>query len=128
MSDGADLELVAAGLRADAREMPALLNGLGAWFEEAVPHLVRVERKRAGLLDSRRLVTRITCQVGEDAYVLERQGGGAVARRGRVVRGITLRTETLTLAEWLSALGAALRTHAEVSDAAARSLRDLLTG
>jgi len=44
------------------------------------------------------------------------------------VRGITLRTETLTLAEWLSALGAALRTHAEVSDAAARSLRDLLTG
>ena len=128
MSEPFDLELAAAGLRADARDLPALLGGLATWLEDSVPHLVSVERKRAGLLDSHKVVVRITCRLGDDTYVLEREGGGASARRARTVRGITLKTETLSLSDWIAQLGSALMSQAEVSEAATQRLRDLLTG
>lgn len=128
MSEPFDLELAAAGLRADAQDLPALLGGLAAWLEDSVPHLVSVERKRAGLRDSRKLVVRITVRLGDDSYVLEREGGGATARRARTVRGITLKTETLALPDWVAQLGSALMSQAEISEAATQRLRDLLTG
>jgi hypothetical protein len=85
-----------------------------------------VERKRAGLLDSRKLVTRITCTVGEDTYVLERHGTGASARRARTVRGITLKNETLDLGQWLRQLSAALVAQAQLSESSLNALRELL--
>ena len=127
MSEPSDLDLAAAGLRADTRDLPALLNALGAWLEDSVPGMARVERKRAGLLDSRKLVVRISCRLGEEIYVLERDGAGASARRGREVRGITLKTEQLTVPEWISSLATALLDHAQLTEASTTALRELLT-
>ncbi|MEA2146392.1 MAG: hypothetical protein QOG59_1979 [Solirubrobacteraceae bacterium] len=127
MSEPFDLDLAAAGLRADTRDLPALVNALGVWLEEAVPGMAQVQRKRAGLLDSRKNVVRIRVRLGDDTYVLERDGAGASARRGREVRGITLKTEELTVPEWLSGLAGALVSHAAVSEVSATALRDLLT-
>lgn len=127
MSEPSDLDLAAAGLRADTRDLPALLDALGAWLQDSVPGMAQVERKRAGLLDSRKHVVRITCRLGDETYVLARDGAGANARRGREVRGITLKTEQLTVPEWISALAASLLTHAELSEASTLALRELLT-
>jgi hypothetical protein len=127
LSEPFDLDLAAAGLRADTRDLPGLVNALGAWLEEAVPGMAEVQRKRAGLLDSRKLVVAIRCRLGDDVYVLQRDGAGARARRAREVRGITLKSEELTVPEWLSGLTAALLAHAQVSEASATALRDLLT-
>ena len=127
MSEPSDLDLAAAGLRADTRDLPGLLDALGAWLADSVPGVAEVERKRAGLLDSHKHVTRITCCLGEDTYVLERQGAGATARRGRQVRGITLKTEVLTVPEWISSLATALLARAQLSEEATAALRDLLT-
>ncbi len=124
MSD--DLDLAAAGLRADARDAPALLAGLAAWLEQAIPGLVTVERKRAGMFDSRKQVVRITCRLGEDTFLLEPDGAGTSARRARTVRGITLKTETLPLADWLNQLASALVSHAELTEASTEALRGLL--
>jgi hypothetical protein len=126
VSEPFDLDLAAAGLRADTRDLPALINALGAWLEDAVPGMAQVQRKRAGLLDSRKNVARIRVRLGDDTYVLEREGAGASARRGREVRGITLKTEELTVPEWLSSLAGALMSHARVSEASATALRELL--
>lgn len=126
MSDPSELDLAAAGLRADARDIPALLTALAAWLEQSVPGLVEVQRKRAGLFDSRRLVTSITCRVGEDAFLLEREGTGASARRARTVRGITLKTESLSVAEWLRQLAEVLVAHAQLSEASVEALRGLV--
>jgi len=126
VSEPFEIDIAAAELRADARDIPALIDALGTWFEQSVPHLATVERKRAGLLDSRKVVTRITCQVGEQVYTLAREGSGATARRAKAVRGITLKTETLSLADWLSELTSALSREALLAEASFRSLRDLL--
>lgn len=126
MSDPADIDLAAAEIRADARDIPALLEGLARWLEESVPSLADVERKRAGLFDSRRLVVRITCSVGDWSYVLERDGTHVATRRAREVRGITLKTETLPLADWLRALSADLVARADTDARALAALRDLL--
>jgi hypothetical protein len=121
-----DLDLAAAALRADARDAPALLAGLAAWLEQAIPDLVTVQRKRAGLLDSRKQVVRITCRLGEDTFLLEPEGAGTSARRARTVRGITLKTETVPLAEWLNQLATALVSHAQLSEASTEALRGLV--
>jgi hypothetical protein len=126
MTEPFDLDLAAAGLRADTRDLPALINALGAWLEDAVPGMAEVQRKRAGLLDSRKNVSRIRVRLREDIYVLERDGAGASARRGREVRGITLKTEEMTVPEWLSSLAGALVSQAQVSEASATALRDLM--
>jgi hypothetical protein len=126
MSEPFELDLAAAELRAGARDMDAVIAGLAAWLESSVPHVVEVERKRAGLLDSRKLVTRITCRLGDDAYVLEREGGGLGTRRARTVRGITLKTETLDPSEWLRQLSGALVAQAQLSESSLRALRELL--
>jgi hypothetical protein len=127
MSEPFDLDLAAAGLRSDTRDLPALINALGAWLEDAVPGMAQVQRKRAGLLDSRKNVNRISVRLGDEVYVLEREGAGASARRARQVRGITLKTEALPVPEWLSSLAGALMGHAQVSEASATALRELLT-
>jgi hypothetical protein len=126
MSEPFELDLAAAELRAGARDLTAMVSALAALLESSVPHLVEVERKRAGLLDSRKLVTRITCTVGEDTYVLERHGTGASARRARTVRGITLKNETLDLGQWLRQLSAALVAEAQLSESSLNALRELL--
>jgi hypothetical protein len=127
VSEPFEIDIAAAELRADARDVSSLINALGAWLEQSVPHLVTVERKRAGLLDSRKFVTRISCRLGEQTYTLVREGSGATAQRAKAVRGITLKTDTLSLADWVSELGAALVREAQVTEASFRSLRDLLT-
>jgi hypothetical protein len=126
VSDGFELDIAAGELRADARDIPQLIDALGRWLEQSVPHLAKVERKRAGLLDSRRYVSRITCTVGEQVYTLAREGAGATAHRAKAVRGITLKTETLSLSDWVAELTSALVREAKVAEASFRSLRDLL--
>jgi len=126
MSEPFEIDVAAGELRADARDIPQLIDALGTWFEQSVPHLAKVERKRAGLLDSHRHVTRITCTLGEQVYTLTREGAGASAHRAKAVRGITLKTETLSLADWINEVTAALVREAQVAEASFRSLRDLL--
>ena len=126
MSDSFDIELAAAELRADAADTETLVNALGTWLEGAVPHLVEVERKRAGLRDSRKLVTRIRCQLGDETFIVERHGRNAEARRAKTVRGITLKSESLTLGELVTQLTSALARHAEITSASFGALRDLL--
>jgi len=125
--EGLDIDLAAGELRADARDTPALLNALAVWFETSLPHMAVVERKRAGLFDSRKLVTRITCRVGSETYVLEREGEEAVARRAKTVRGVMLKNETLALAEWIRLLSVALSEQAQLSGSAMGALRAIVT-
>lgn len=126
MSDPLDIDLAAAELRAEGRDLQALLNGLAEWFEGSLPGLAQVERRRAGLFDSRRQVVQITCRLGDETYTLSREGEQALARRARTVRGITLKTETLSLAQWLAELTTALSARAELAGSSAQALRELL--
>jgi hypothetical protein len=126
MSDPSELDLAAAEIRAGARDLPALVEGLATWLEDTVPTLTRVERRRSGLFDARRRVTRIRCAIDDWSYLLEHDGSDVVTRRARVVRGVTLKTETMPLAGWLAALSAELVARAHTDAQAVAALRDLL--
>jgi hypothetical protein len=122
-----DLDLAAAQLRLDARDLPALVEALATRLEEAMPGAVDVERRRAGLFSGRRHVARITCRLADDTYTLVQDRGAVTTQREKTVRGIRLKTEPLPVDRWLVELAEGVRGSAQTGEATYRALHDLLT-
>jgi hypothetical protein len=116
--DGAaDLDLVAASLRADADDSRVFVEALAKKLEQSFPGRCRV--RRSGLL-GKGSVREISVQVGDNRYDLAYDKGAVSTRRASVVRGISLKTEELGLDEWIDALAA------QVVAEAGKSERDRL--
>lgn len=124
--DDLALDLAAAGMRADLRDIPAFLAALAARLEDALGGAVTVERKRAGLLSSRKDVMAIRVKLGDVVRTLRRVDDGVVAEEGKVVRGIVLRTDEVTVDGWIQGVVAAAQQRAGASSEAYRALRDLV--
>jgi hypothetical protein len=86
-----------------------------------------VERKATRFLGKEKRVERIQCELGEARYLLS-TGAGVEARRAKLVRGVVLKTEELSLDEWLGALAQDLADEAQSSEHAQRALQQLLAG
>lgn len=127
MADAPDLDLLAASLRADATDTAAFLEALAARLEGALPGQVEVQRK-GGLFGGGKRVRRVDVRLGEGHYELEGVHGAVVARRRRVVRGIALKSEELSVDAWIDALSADLLTLAQSSERGRLALERLLTG
>ena len=121
-----DLDLAAAQLRADGGDLSTFVEVLAVRLEDALPGMVEVRRRRAGLLSSRREVEEICCRLGDDAFTLTRRRGEVTAQREKTVRGIRLKTEQLPVAQWVDALLASVGERAQTSDEAYRALKELL--
>lgn len=102
-----DFERLASALRADSRDLSTFLEVMASKFEGALPGRARVEYHR-GLLRRSRQVRTVALSLGEDRFELVREQGAVVARRTRVVRGIALKTEQLSIDEWLGELSHSL--------------------
>ncbi len=102
-----DFEQLAAGLRADSRDLSTFLEVLADKFSGALPGRVKVEYQ-GGMLRRHKQVRRILIQLGEDRFEVAREQGAVLARRVRVVRGIALKTEELAVDSWLAELSRAL--------------------
>lgn len=102
-----DFEQLAAGLRADSRDLSTFLEVLADKFNGALPGRVKVEYQ-GGMLRRNKQVRRILIQLGEDRFEVAREQGAVLARRVRVVRGIALKTEELAVDSWLAELSRAL--------------------
>jgi hypothetical protein len=102
-----DFEQLAAGLRADSRDLSTFLEVMAGKFTRALPGRVKVEYQ-GGVLRRNKQVRRILIQLGEDRFEVAREQGAVLARRVRVVRGIALKTEELAVESWLAELSRAL--------------------
>jgi hypothetical protein len=102
-----DFEQLAAGLRADSRDLSTFLEVMADKFTGALPGRVKVEYQ-GGVLRRNKQVRRILIQLGEDRFEVAREQGAVLARRVRVVRGIALKTEELAVESWLAELSRAL--------------------
>jgi hypothetical protein len=102
-----DFEQLAAGLRADSRDLSTFLEVMADKFTGALPGRVKVEYQ-GGMLRRNKQVRRILIQLGEDRFEVAREQGAVLARRVRVVRGIALKTEGLAVDSWLAELSRAL--------------------
>lgn len=127
MDESQEFELVAASLRADARDMHTFVQELAAKLEGALPGHVMVER-RGGLFGREKEIRRITVALGDTRYDLSVARGGLDTTRARAVRGIVLKTEPLPLDAWIDDLSRSLAEEARSSEGARQALERLIIG
>jgi hypothetical protein len=127
-ADGAqlDVDLLAAALRADARDLAQFADLLAGKLQEMLPARTRVERRRVGLMGPKR-VRRIVLRLDAVELELRDQGDGAIeALEASVSGGIVLKHERVELDDWLERLGAALAAEAARSERTRAALERLL--
>lgn len=123
----ADLDLVAAALRADLSDISAFVESLATRLEQALPGAVQVSRARSGFRGPK-LVTEIAVQVGDDRLQLRRLGAALQATRAKVSGGIVIRNETLDIDAWLALLSQAVAQQAQRSERTRIALQQIVLG
>jgi hypothetical protein len=101
-------ELYAASLRADKNDVKAFLDVLAVKLEGSLPDHTKVTRM--GSIFSRERPTKeIIVSLGEYQYRIGREKQGfLMAARGHMVRGIILKTEQISVEQWIDELSEAL--------------------
>jgi uncharacterized protein YhdP len=122
-----DIDLVTASLRADASDLRAFVEALAVKLEDAAPGAVSVDRRREGMLGPKR-VRRITLDAGGQRLELRADGGSVQTQCARLSAGIVLKSEELSMDEWLRTLSAALAEQARTSQTTRQALQRLLNG
>src|ERR1700728_4996499 len=122
---GLDLELLAASFREDLGDVNAFVEGLAAKLEELLPTRVRVDRKRSGFRGPK-LVQRIEFDAGDRRLELRYDGRTVEAVGARLSGGIVLKSEAMSVEQWLDALGQAVTAEAQRSATTRQALERLL--
>ena len=124
-SEGTDLDLAAAALRADLTDTDAFVEGLATRLEQALPGFVEVKRAKSGYRGPK-LVSEILVQAGDEHLQLRRRGGHVETARARISGGIAIKTEALEIDAWLQALTAAVGQQAARSERTRLALQQLV--
>jgi hypothetical protein len=119
-------DLVAASLRADARDLKAFVEALAEKLTGSFPGLVQIER-RGGFLRGPKPVRRIVVSFGDDRFTLDHDNGAVACQRSAMVRGVALRNEQLGVDAWIEELSRSLVKQAEASEQGREALGRLLT-
>jgi hypothetical protein len=120
-----DFDLLAASLRADARDLRTFVEALATKLEGAFGERVHVERK-GGIFGGAKRVRRLALHLGDDEYALEHDDGRVDCRRRTVVRGIALKNEELPLETWIDDFSRALVDEAQSTERGRIALERLL--
>jgi hypothetical protein len=108
-----------------AADQRSFLENLATLLESVLPQETEITRK--GGLFSKKTVQRITVTLSENRFILEDVGRGALqAARVRVVRGIALKTESIPVEEWVTALSDHIDERARTNQAARDALARLV--
>jgi hypothetical protein len=118
-------DLLAASLRADASDVRTFVEALGVKLSESFPSKVTVERKGGRFRGAQR-VRRIAVGLGDSEYELVNDDGAVSCARRVVVRGIALKTEQLSLEQWIDALASQLVDEAGKSESDRLALERML--
>jgi hypothetical protein len=106
---------------AEGREFVEMLASM---LESTLPGETQVERR--GALFSAKSVAKLRVHFGDFHYALEApRHGPLLATRSKVVRGISLKTDTLSMDEWLEEVGAQLSALAQTNRQASEALQKL---
>ena len=116
-------ELLAASLRADARDVDVFFDALATKLGAAFPDSTRVERDG---FRGRGRVKEVSVELGEQRYTIQRAPTGAKATRAKSVRGIVLKNEELSLDEWIEELSHDVAESAERTERGRAALEQLL--
>jgi len=108
LSEQIRTELFAASLRADNTDIKAFLEALAVKLEGSLPEHTKVTRQ-GSLFSREHPVKEVKVLLGEYEYRIGRERQGPlVAVRAKEVRGIVLKTEQISVEQWIEELSEAL--------------------
>ena len=121
-----NLDLSAAWLRKARGDIRPFMAALAQRLGDALPGRVEAERRRDGFFSSTSHVHRITVRLDPDVFVLEQDNGVLHARRTKLVRNVSLRSDPMDVPAWLRAVTDGIGRMAGDAEAARTALHDLL--
>lgn len=120
------VDLLAASLRADTTDLKAFLEALAVKLEGAMPDNTVVARQNK-LFSREHPVREILITLDEYQYrISHEQQGPLLAQRAKVVRGIVLKTDQLSMDQWIGELAEGLARQAQTSSQARIALERFL--
>lgn len=119
---------LAASLAGDSRDVSIFHEVLAEKLARAFPPGQVNVRRKGWPLGGQKPLQALNVELDGVAFSLEQSRRGFEYRRAKIVRGIALKTETLSLSEWLSSLTQALWQEAQKSEATREALERFLIG
>ena len=102
--DVGDFDLSAAYVRKAQGDLQAFMEGLAARLEPALPNAVTVTRKRRSLFSNATRTTAIVLTTDTGLLTLSLDQGRLEARRTKVVRGVSIGSQVISVPAWLEEL------------------------
>ncbi len=132
--DSLNFDMIAASIRADAGDLGTFLDVLGGKLLATLPDHVEIQapkkhkffKKNEAPADSFGAES-ITAQIGDERYLIKRNGSSYKALIAQEVRGINLKTEEVELDEWITRLSNCLAELAAKNAKARQALQGLIT-
>jgi hypothetical protein len=125
--DSLDLEVAAASILNANRDVQSLLKALAAQLSSALGDRMRVERK-GSLLHRSDEVKSLEADIGKEQFRAEAQRGGIACTVAHASGGIRIRSDEVTMDQWLRRLLEALQAEAAHSDAVRAALEHIVIG
>jgi hypothetical protein len=125
--DSLDLDVAAASILNANRDVHMLLKALVAQLSSALGDRMTVERK-GGLLRKSDEIHSLQADVGKDQFRAELHGDGVICSVGHSSGGIRIRSEEVSMDEWLRRLLQALQAESAHSEAARAALEHMVIG
>lgn len=126
---GMDMEMAAAAVLADNKDVKVMLRVLGNNLRASLGDRVQVTRAAGGLLHRQpEEVRAITVHLEQDDYEAHLEGGAVRCTVGRSSGGIRIRSEQLPVEQWLARLLAGLKEEAANNQSARAALQSVIIG
>jgi hypothetical protein len=127
MDDSFDLELAAASLRADQTDVHVLVKVLVDQLADALGDRLRVERA-GGRFRRSVQIRSLVIDMGGDQFGAVVEGPTLRCTVGHTSGGIRIRTESVSVDDWIARLLGALQAEAAHSQAARQALEKMVIG
>ncbi len=122
-----DFDLAASMLQSNASDVPMMLKLLVSRLGDVLGKRLTVERK-GGVLRRSDAIKSVQMAVGDDVLRADVDGPSVRCTVGRTSGGIRIRSEEVTMDEWLKRLLRSLQSEAEHSETARRALEKIVIG
>ncbi|WP_054968260.1 hypothetical protein [Alicyclobacillus ferrooxydans] len=128
-TDEFTFDLSAAQWRKSIADERAFVEALAVRLEQALPGMVTVTRHFAFFSKDKR-VESVVVRLGDAEYELlqEKNHAGIRTRKGKVVRGVRLKSDELPFTEWLRELSAEIQRYSEEHQDTRETLERFLLG
>lgn len=127
MESALDFEVFASKLKAESTDIAAFVKTLAHMLETSLPAYTTVIKQK-GLFAAKETIKEIKVELGEVILHLNMRGSRVDLFKGKSVRGIVLKTEPVSMEEFIHHLVDGIKAVSQKSEEVARSLQGFIFG